>query len=83
MKAIKSKEYRRQLNKSARRKAKTAAAADGDSSALKAAAESAEFERAKVTAILLLAQLPVAFQDLAFSSLTERSPVSKVARYPL
>lgn len=48
LKAIKSKEYRRKLNKAARRKAKDGAAADGDSSALKAAAEDAEFERAKV-----------------------------------
>lgn len=63
MKAIKSKEYRRHLNKSARRKAKTAAAADGDSSALKAAAESAEFERAKVRDFLLPISYSFLLQD--------------------
>lgn len=48
VKAIKSKEYRRKLNKAARRKARDGAGAEGDSAALRAAAEDAEFERAKV-----------------------------------
>ncbi len=51
VKAIKSKEYRRKLNKAARRKARDGAGAEGDSAALRAAAEDAEFERAKVLLI--------------------------------
>ena len=48
VKAIKSKDYHRRLNRAARRKA-TKAGEAGDEGALQAAAEDAEFERAKVS----------------------------------
>lgn len=52
VKAIKSKDYHRRLNRAARRKA-TKAGEAGDEGALQAAAEDAEFERAKVSSSYL------------------------------
>ncbi len=48
VKAIKSKEYHRRLNRAAKRKAAKAGEAGDDEEALRAAAEDAEFQRAKV-----------------------------------
>ena len=48
VKAIKSKEYHRRLNRAAKRKAAKAGDAGDDDEALRAAAEDAEFERVKV-----------------------------------
>ena len=48
VKAIKSKEYHRRLNRAAKRKAAKAGEAGDDNEALRAAAEDAEFERVKV-----------------------------------
>ncbi len=48
VKAIKSKEYHRRLNRAAKRKAAKAGEAGDDNEALRAAAEDAEFQRVKV-----------------------------------
>ncbi len=52
VKAIKSKEYHRRLNRAAKRKAAKAGEAGDDNEALRAAAEDAEFQRVKVRVLL-------------------------------